>query len=64
MERKYCPLCFANSESEVNLFCEKENCEWWNGVMEECTIKAIGMFLHEIALSFNRISRGYIDDGK
>ncbi|MEM4134342.1 MAG: hypothetical protein QXV73_04020 [Candidatus Micrarchaeia archaeon] len=60
MDRKICPLTFANTN--VDEWCVKEKCEWWNG--DECSVRAITKQLEEIATSLKLIARGYIDDGK
>lgn len=62
MERKYCPLCFANSESEANLFCEKEKCEWWNN--GECCVNTAVAWLADLAKVIKQIIYRSVDDGK
>lgn len=62
MDRKICPLTFAGSD--IDLWCEREECEWWSGSEDECSVKALVRYFKYIAISLRLIASGCVDDGK
>lgn len=59
MENKtICPILLAASQSTSNMFCQKDNCAWYDKDADECALLSIAHNLKGIDNQLGDISYG------